>query len=109
MGCGRINCSHYHGYFVTSFGKLPGIVGGWGDSCCRGPEGYDYPYDQAKTLQRLEDLKSEEPVIHTVRENGLIFKTGYYPWWHQSYVGGEMTFELCVLSGHAIQLQSSKE
>jgi len=104
MGCGRINCAHYHGYFVTSFGKLPGIVGGWGSSCCTGPEGYGYAYDQTKTLQMLEDLKNEEPVIHTVEEDDFIFKTGYYPWWSQSYVGGAMTFELCSLTGHVTVL-----
>ena len=104
MGCGRINCAHYHGYFVTSFGKLPGIVGGWGNSCCQGPEGYGYAYDQAQTLQTLEELKNEEPVIHTVDEDGFIFKTGYYPWWYQHYVGGAMTFELCVISGHVTVL-----
>jgi hypothetical protein len=104
MGCGRINCAHYHGYFVTSFGKLPGIVGGWGNSCCTGPEGYGYDYDQAQTLQKLEELKKEDAVIHTVDEDGFIFKTGYYPWWYQSYVGGAMTFKLCVISGHVTKL-----
>jgi hypothetical protein len=105
MGCGRINCAHYHGYFVTSFGKLPGIVGGWGNSCCEGPAGYGYAYDQAQTLQKLEELKNEKPVIHTVREDGFIFKTGYYPWWSQSYVGGAMTFELCAITGRVTALK----
>ena len=104
MGCGRINCAHYHGYFVTSFGKLPGIVGGWGNSCCEGPEGYGYDYDQAETLQKLEEMKNEAPVIHTVDEDGFIFKTGYFPWWYQDYVGGAMTFELCVITGHVKRL-----
>ncbi len=99
MGCGRINCAHYHGYFVTSFGKLPGIVGGWGSSCCHGPDGYGYPYNQAQTLQLLEELKLAPPDIIRINESGFIFKTGYYPWWQQSYVGGAMTFELCVISG----------
>ena len=99
MGCGRINCAHYYGYFVTSFGKLPGIVGGWGNSCCEGPEGYGYNYDQVQTLLMLEDLKAEEPEIHTIDEDEFVFKTGYYPWWSQSYVGGAMTFELCVVTG----------
>ena len=99
MGCGRINCAHYHGYFVTSFGKLPGIVGGWGDSCCTGPEGYGYAYNQAQTLQMLEELKKETPETHVVEEDDFIFKTGYYPWWSQTYVGGAMTFELCVVTG----------
>lgn len=99
MGCGRINCAHYHGYLVTSFGKLPGIVGGWGNSCCEGPEGYGYDYNQVQTLQLLEELKLATPEIHVVEENDFIFKTGYYPWWNQSYVGGAMTFELCSISG----------
>ncbi len=99
MGCGRINCAHYHGYFVTSFGKLPGIVGGWGNSCCEGPEGYGYAYNQAETLQKLDDLKNEAPEIHVVEEDDFIFKTGYYPWWAQTYVGGAMTFELCIVTG----------
>ncbi len=76
MGCGRINCAHYHGYFVTSFGKLPGIVGGWGSSCCEGPEGYGYEYDQSQTFRKLEDLRNEDPVIHTIDEDGFILKTG---------------------------------
>jgi hypothetical protein len=104
MGCGRINCAHYHGYFVTSFGKLPGIVGGWGNSCCTGPDGYGYEYDQQETLQKLEELKKEEPKIYTIDEDDFIFKTGYYPWWYQSYVGGAMTFELCVITGRIIPL-----
>jgi hypothetical protein len=104
MGCGRINCAHYHGYFVTSFGKLPGIVGGWGNSCCTGPDGYGYNYDQTQTLQALKELKHAEPEIHEVEENDFIFKTGYYPWWSQTYVGGAMTFELCAITGQVIPL-----
>jgi len=104
MGCGRINCAHYHGYFVTSFGKLPGIVGGWGSSCCEGPPGFGYAYNQAETLQKLEELKEEKPVIHTVDENGFIFRTGYYPWWSQSYVSGKMAFELCAITGYVVEL-----
>ena len=109
MGCGRINCAHYHGYFVTSFGKLPGIVGGWGNSCCQGPEGYGYNYNQSETLKMLDELKATEPVIHTVEEDDFIFKTGYYPWWSQNYVGGAMTFELCVVTGGIISLQNDEE
>ena len=52
----------------------------------------------------LEELKDKKPVIHTVNENGFIFRTGYYPWWSQSYVSGAMAFELCALSGSVTQL-----
>lgn len=104
MGCGRVNCAHYHGYFVTSFGKLSGIVGGWGNSCCEGPDGYGYDYNQTETLQKLEELKKAEPEIYTIDEDHFIFKTGYYPWWYQSYVGGAMTFELCAITCHIIPI-----
>lgn len=108
MGCGRINCAHYHGYFVTSFGKLPGLVGGWGNSCCKGPEGFGYDYNKEQTLKMLEDMKNEKPVVHTVAEDGFVLKTGYFPWWAQSYVGGAMTFELCVITGGVTILQDKK-
>ena len=109
MECGRINCAHYHGYFVTSFGKLPGIVGGWGNSCCEGPEGYGYVYNERQTLKMLEDLKTADLPAHTVKEDDFIFKTGYYPWWTRNYVGGAMTFELCVITGGIIPLHNEDE
>ncbi len=47
----------------------------------------------------LEELKNTDPEIHRVVEDDFIFKTGYYPWWSQSYVGDAMTFTLCAVTG----------
>lgn len=58
-----------------------------------------YTYNQSQTLQMLEELKNTDPEIHRVVEDDFIFKTGYYPWWSQSYVGDAMTFTLCAVTG----------
>ena len=105
MGCNRIVCGHYDGYFATSFGILEGLVGGAANSCCDSSARTRYDYSAEDAYRRLSNLR-ESGVFqqYTVPNDGFIFKVGYYPWWSTGYVSGGLSYELCAPDGESVRV-----